>query len=181
MRKVSRYTWIIAALVLITGTALITFSFLGNAALKDIPTRELGRGEFQITAIESGEIQAAGGELIMSPRIGGRLKIIYLWPEGEQVDVGDLVLQFDTSDFESEMMDDEGELEQANADFARSQAQQEQRLADLETQIEQQEVQFELAKLNLQSAKLGSPIDHETTKIELEKARRGQAEIQSMM
>ena len=80
---------------------LLVLSVLGyRDGLSDFPTYEVKRGPLVVTATESGEIQAESGDLIMSPRIGGRLKIIRLWPEGKMVDVGDLVLQFDPAEFE---------------------------------------------------------------------------------
>ena len=94
-----------------------------HSAPTDLPTVEVTRGEFRITHYESGEIKAASGEVVSSPRIGGRLKIVHLWPEGAKVDIGDLILQFDPAEFEREMLDREGRLEQATSNFAKTQAQ----------------------------------------------------------
>ena len=87
-----------------------------QGAPPDLPTAEVVRGDFAVTHVEGGEVRAASGGVVASPRIGGRLKIIHLWPEGEQVDVGDLILQFDPAEFEREMLDREGQLEQAHSE-----------------------------------------------------------------
>ena len=76
-----------------------------QSAPPDLRNAIVTRGEFRVTHYESGEIKAAGGEIVSSPRIGGRLKIVHLWPEGETVDVGDLILQFDPAEFERKMLD----------------------------------------------------------------------------
>ena len=91
-----------------------------QGAPPDLPTAEVVRGDFAVTHVEGGEVRAASGEVVMSPRIGGRLKIVHLWPEGEQVDVGDLILQFDPAEFEREMLDREGQLERAHSDFVKA-------------------------------------------------------------
>lgn len=145
----------------------------------DLPTLEVQPGGFLVTVIQSGEVQAVRGDVIVSPRIGGSLKIIYLFPEGEMVDVGDLVLQFDPAEFEKEMLDREGQLEEAVADHARAQAQREQTLADLKRQIQQQQAQYELAVLNLQRQRLGSRIDSSQAAIQLEKAQRALADARA--
>lgn len=143
-----------------------------QSAPPDLPTTKVTRGEFLVTHYESGEIKAAGGEVVSSPRIGGRLKIIHLWPEGAKVEIGDLILQFDPGEFEREMLDREGRLEQANSDFAKAQAQRGQRLADIKREIQQQQAQYELAKLNQQRHEFASKIDRERGLINLEKAVR---------
>ena len=143
-----------------------------GSAPPDLPTAEVVRGDFAVTHFEGGEVRAASGEIITSPRIGGRLKIVHLWPEGEQVDVGDLILQFDPAEFEREMLDREGRLEQAHSDFAKAKAEHEQSLADIKRQIQQRQAELQLATLNRQRQQFASSIDQEQGHINLQKARR---------
>ncbi len=143
-----------------------------NNVRGELPTYKVTRGEFHVTQVESGEIQAASGEVIMSPRIGGSLKILYLYPEGQQVDIGDLILQFDASDFEKEMMDREGQLESAIMDYQKTKVESELKTADLQRAIEQQQAELQLAQLNLDRTRLESPIEQEQARIQLDKARR---------
>jgi len=138
----------------------------------DLPTATVVRGEFLVNHFEGGEIQASSGEVVMSPRIGGSLKIIHLWPEGTKVEVGDLILQFDPAEFEREMLDREGQLEQAQSDYAKSQAERSLRLATIKRTIEQQGARRQLAELNQERQKFASVIDQEQSNINLEKAIR---------
>lgn len=147
-----------------------------QGASPDLPTAEVVRGDFAVTHFEAGEVAAASGEVVMSPRIGGRLKIIHLWPEGEQVDVGDLILQFDPADFEREMLDREGRLEQAQSDFAKAKAWHGQRLADIKRTIQQRRADLQLAAINQERQQFASIIDQEQGRINLAKARRAMAE-----
>ena len=170
-----RITWLIALPILLGGTALIASVFKGPALKTDFPTHKLERGTFHVTMAESGEIKAAGGETVMSPRIGGRLKIVHLWPEGEQVQIGDLIIQFDPAEFEREMLDEEGEFEKQRAQSAKLKAQSEQRLKELAIDIREREESVKLQKLNLEMAEFSSPIDLETNKIQYVKAERSLA------
>jgi len=169
---ISRNPWLLA----VAFPLCVALLFSCETVPEDFPTQTLERGDFFITQIESGEIRAAGGDVIISPRIRGRLKIVYLFPEGENVQVGDLVLQFDPAEFEQEMLDDEGQLEQAMADYEKAKAQREQTLADLKRNIEQREAEFQLAKIALQRAELSSEIEREEARIRMEKAERSLVE-----
>ena len=170
-----RIVGLIAILISAAGTALVASAFKGPALATDFPTQQLTRGDFHVTMAESGELKAAGGEVIMSPRIGGRLKIIHLWPEGEQVEVGDLIIQFDPAEFEREMLDDEGELEKQQAQYAKIKAERERSLKELAIGIKEQKENLKLQKLNLEMAEFGKPIDLETSKIQYAKAERSLA------
>ena len=147
-----------------------------GGAPPDLPTAEVVRGDFAVTHFEGGEVRAASGEVVASPRIGGRLKIVHLWPEGEQVDVGDLILQFDPAEFEREMLDREGQLEQAHSDFVKAKAEREQRLADIKRKIQQRQAELKLAVLNQERQQFASTIDQEQGRINLAKARRATAQ-----
>ena len=147
-----------------------------GGAPPDLPTAEVVRGDFAVTHFEGGEVRAASGEVVASPRIGGRLKIVHLWPEGEQVDVGDLILQFDPAEFERDMLDREGQLEQAHSDFAKAKAEREQRLADIKRKIQQRQAELKLVALNQERQQFASTIDQEQGRINLAKARRATAQ-----
>jgi len=83
----------LAALIL---AALLVGNLIwGGAADNAISTHTVARGEFRVSHFESGEVWATKNERIDSPRVGGRLMIVHMWPEGERVEVGDLIPQYD--------------------------------------------------------------------------------------
>lgn len=96
-------SWPLAA-----GVAL-GFYFRGEGPSDERGTLKLAKGEFLVTEVENGQVQAIRGDVVMSPAIGGELKIIHLWLEGARVDVGNLVIQFGPTEFEREMLDEEGQ------------------------------------------------------------------------
>jgi len=163
--------WAGAGALLLAGIA-IALNTLGGPDLDDIPTHEVKRAPFNIVLFENGEVMAARGEKVGTPQIGGQLKITKLWPEGEKVEVGSLLLQFDQTQFEKGVRDAEGELEKVRADLEKGVVSHAQQLSDLEANIARQEAGMELARLRLKQAEYGTLNDQEETKIGLEQARR---------
>jgi multidrug resistance efflux pump len=157
--------------VLVVIALIIGVSLLGGITADNIPTYTVKRGEFHITMTESGEIRAARGEKVIAPRVHGSLKIVHLWPEGEKVDVGDLIIQFDREDYAKAVTDAEGELGKAKADFIKAKATQEQRIAELESQIEDKEAALRLAEINLQKSQYGSRVQIEQAEMEQKRAQ----------
>jgi len=156
---------------------LLACSILACSELPpDIETHRVERGEFVVTHFEGGEVRAAHGEVIMSPRISGRLKITDLAPEGDHVEIGDLIIQFDPAEFEDDMRNREGRLFEAQSNFEKAKAQRNQRLADIKRKIEQQEATFRLAELNMERQRFASPIDQEQSRIAMEKSQRAVSE-----
>lgn len=160
-----------AAAVLLAGIA-IALSTLTGPDLAGIPTHQVTKAPFNVVLFENGEVQAAQGEKVVTPRVRGQLKIVDLWPEGAHVEAGDLILQFEKSEFEKELRDAEGEMAKDEADLSRNDATQAQQLEDLKTSIAQQEAALELAQLKLKQSEYGTPNDKEEAKIRLDQTRR---------
>jgi multidrug resistance efflux pump len=137
-----------------------------------IPTYQVARGQFQVTLVENGELQAGRAEKIAAPEVDGELKIVHLGPEGARVEVGELILQFDKTQFERDLKNVEGELEKARADLVRTQADHTQQLDDLRTTVSQQEAGLELSQLKLKQAEYGTPLEKEQAQINLAQAKR---------
>ena len=153
------------------------YQWWGSAsATTKIPSCTVTRGEFRVTHFEAGEIRAVRGVKILSPRVHGQLQIVHLWSEGERVDVGDVVLQFDTAEFEKWVKDEASQLEKVRADLRKALAEQKQRIIELQLAVEQAQASLELAKINLKRAELAPPIDREQSEISLKQAERAVVE-----
>jgi HlyD family secretion protein len=152
---------------------LLAYTLISCSELPlNIETYTVERGDFVVKHFEGGEVRAAHGEVIMSPRISGRLKITDLAPEGGHVEIGDLIIQFDPAEFEDDMRDREGRLFEAQSNFEKAKAQRNQRLSDIKRKIELQEATFRLAELNIERQRFASPIDQEQSRIAMEKGQR---------
>ena len=163
----------------VTVAAVLAIARLpGETGRSDLATILVERSDFLIAHFEAGEIRAAKDEKVISPRVHAQLKIIHLWPEGERVAVGDLILQFDRAEFADMVKDEASELEKARADLEQGLANQEQKRAELEMGIEQKRASVELAKINLQKAEYTSALEKEERQLILEQAERAVKQAQ---
>ena len=134
------------------------------------------RRELRVSHFEAGEIRAARAEQVTAPRVRGELKIVHLWPEGERVEVGGLILQFDRAETAKRVKDEAGSLERVQADLDKAIAEQERRYTDLAIQVEQRQASLELARIQVQKAEYASPVEQEQRQIRLEQAERALTE-----
>ena len=130
------------------------------------------QGEFIISLnLKGGELEAVKAENIVAPRVRGELKITHLFPEGEQVDVGDLLVQFEPTEFQKRLADDEQQLEQARAELEKTQATQKADIAGLEAAIENEEANLRLAELQVERMAFEATVEKERAQIEARKAK----------
>ena len=130
------------------------------------------QGEFIISLnLKGGELEAVKAENIVAPRVRGELKITHLFPEGEQVDVGDLLVQFEPTEFQKRLADDEQQLEQARAELEKTQATQKANIAGLEAAIENEEANLRLAELQVERMAFEATVEKERAQIEARKAK----------
>ena len=181
MASLPRITGMLAAGAAVVVLLVAGNTILGGSALGDIPTHTVATSSFRVSHFEAGEVWAINNERIDAPRVDGRLTITHLWPEGERVEVGDLILEFDRSEYEIELMSRKERLEQANMNMASAMADQRQKVADLGMQIEQREAALELARISLQKAEYGSPVDQERRTIGLHQAERSLAQARESL
>lgn len=138
----------------------------------DLVTYPVEQGEFVISLhLKGGELEAVEAENIVAPRVRGELKITHLFPEGEKVDVGDLLVQFEPSEFQKRLADDEQQLEQARAELEKTQATQKAEIAGLEASIENEEANLRLAELQVERMAFEATVEKERAQIEARKAK----------
>ena len=138
------------------------------AAVASFPVQQ---GEFVISLhLKDGELEAIKSEQITSPRVRGQLKITHLFPEGEVVEVGDLVIEFDRVEFEKEVTEKEHELEAARAELGKTLANQGVEMARQEADIENKENSLRLAELQMEKMKFESFVDREEAKLKARQA-----------
>ena len=168
----SRRRLALALALLVFVLVLVAHSMWGRAAIEAVSTHTIARGQFRVSHFESGEVWATRNERITSPRVGGRLTIVHMWPEGERVEVGDLILQYDRGEFEVRLKEREEHLQQAKVDLESALADQRQKVSELEMQIEHRTAAIELSRIHIRKGKYASPIEQETRLIHLKQAER---------
>lgn len=182
-RDISKTRWgALSALGLLVLVALAAARVLLTSSSSALTaTFAVERRELRVSHFEAGEIRAARAEQVTAPRVRGELKIVYLWPEGERVEVDGLVLQFDRAEAAKRVKDEAGNLEQAQADMTKALTEQERRYADLEMQVEQRKAALELARIQVQKAEYASPVEQEQRQIRLEQAERALTEARETL
>ena len=160
-----------AGLVLVVAAGVAASRLLlkeQSAAVASFPVQH---GEFVISLnLKDGELEAIKSEQITSPRVRGQLKITHLFPEGEVVEVGDLVIEFDRVEFEKEVTEKEHELEAARAELGKTLANQGVEMARQEADIENKENSLRLAELQMEKMKFESFVDREEAKLKTRQA-----------
>lgn len=171
----SRQWWIagLCAVAVVAG-AVVALRHKPGAAASSVASYPVQQGEFVISlALKGGELEAVKAENIVAPRVRGQLKIVELFPEGEQVAVGDLLVQFEQTDFQKRVMDAEQQVEVARADLEKTQATQKVEIAKLEADIKNQEANLRLAELTVERMAFEAIIQKEEAQIEAHKAELG--------
>ena len=173
MTQIKRRWWIVALLLVLvlSGAYLGTYS-MHNEAESSIPTYSVQQGEFVIELkLKGGELEAVEAENVVAPRVRGQLKIVELFPEGEQVAVGDLLVQFEQTDFQKRVMDADQQVESSKADLEKTQATQKAEIAKLEADIANEEANLRLAELTVERMVFEATVQKEEAEIEAHKAK----------
>jgi len=165
--------WLLLGLV---GVVLIGLFFASRKVVdkgsSSVPTFTVQQGEFVISlTLKGGELEAVKAENVVAPRVRGQLKIVELFPEGEQAEIGDLLIQFEETEFKKRLTDDEQSLESAQADMEKTQATQKADLSRLEGAIEDQEANLRLAELREERMVFEATVAKEEAQIESRRAK----------
>lgn len=136
-----------------------------------IASFEARRGDFVISLVaKKGELDAAQADQVVAPRVRGELKIVTLWPEGEKVEVGDVIVQFDQSEFQKRVTDAEEQLEVAEAELEKMLANQSAQIARLKADIEDKGASFRLSELDLEKMQYEAQVRIEEGKLNVKRA-----------
>lgn len=173
MTQIKRRWWILSLLlVLVLGGAYLGKHLMHEEAESSIPTYPVQQGEFIIALkLKGGELESVEAENVVAPRVRGQLKIVELFPEGEQATVGDLLVQFEQTDFQKRVMDDEQEVESAKADLEKTLATHKAEIAKLEADIANEEANLRLAELKVERMVFEATVQKEEAEIEAHKAK----------
>lgn len=130
------------------------------------------QGEFVIgLTLKNGELEAAKAEQMNAPRVRGQLKITELFPEGEIVEVGNLVIEFDSAEFEKRVTESEQALEAAKAEREKTMANQRVEIARLESDIENRDAELRLSELQVEKMEFESMVEREESKLKAKQAQ----------
>jgi HlyD family secretion protein len=117
---------------------------VGQNGADAMPFFKVRKGPLTINVTESGTIQARE-QVILKNEVEGRTSIIYLIEEGARVKTGDLLVELDASSFQDALIQQQIQVQNAEADFVQARE-------ILEVTRSQAESDVSRAKLDLQFA-----------------------------
>jgi RND family efflux transporter MFP subunit len=167
--SIFRNSKIITGLVVLLILIIIVLSFSFPSSVSGIPVYKVKKDNFLVSITVSGEIRAKNSISIVTPRVKGSIKLVYLVPEGTYVNAGDTVVKFDPTEAIGNLKDAEAKLEIALSDKAKLIADQRSQLTTSESQLKEAELSFELSKLNLEQMKFEAQIKQREAKLNHEK------------
>ena len=167
-----KWVWIaVGSIILVVIAAGGLLSLLAPEESAAVASFPVGQGEFVISLkLKDGELEAVERVEIHAPRVRGQLKITELFPEGDRVEVGDLLIEFEKSEFEKRVTEARQELEAAKAERVQKLATQRVEIARLEADIENREAEMRLAELQVEKMEFESFIEKEEAKLKAKQA-----------
>lgn len=145
----------------------------------DVPTTTVRRGRVTITVPARGELQGGRSESLIVPMAGSpELAIVYLPESGAQVEPGDVVVEFDTTQQEFDLREAEADLLEAEQQVLRAEAEARAKLEEARYQVLSTEAEVNLAELEMRTNELLATIRQRENEIALERARNRHRQAQ---
>ncbi len=174
-----RTIWAVAILLLAAAGAAILVALPKLPESGQItPTAKVVKGPLKLTVHAIGELRAGRTMTLVTPSVGGTLRIIRMAQTGTPVHSGDVVMEFDPAD-------QQYQLEQATTDLAEAEQAIVKMKADVAVQAAQDQVALLTARFDVRRAELDSlgseftsAIQAEKNGLSLEEAKRRLAQLE---
>jgi HlyD family secretion protein len=172
-----RRPWILFA----AGAAVLVFGAFGAVRMArsapNVPTVEVKLTEFVDRIQVRSEVKALKSIVLAAPAGAGDLLIVKLAKSGAQVQPGEIVAQFDSTQLKRQQEQRLTDVKTAEAEIERTRAQQRITEEQLQTDAEKAAYDVERAKLELSKAEILSKIEGEKARISLANAEQRVLEI----
>jgi HlyD family secretion protein len=171
---------VLAATVLVALGAALAMAVprLPDRGGATVPTARVVQGPLKVTVHANGELRAGRTVTLVTPPVGGMLRIVDMLPTGTMVTAGDVVMEFDPADqiyaleqAKSEMAEAEQGIAKMKADAAVQRAQDEEALLNARFDVRR-------AELDATRNEFISVVDARKNDLSLEEARRRLAQLE---
>jgi multidrug efflux pump subunit AcrA (membrane-fusion protein) len=174
-RRLGRVIAVVAVLVL--GTAIAIAVPRLPERTTTTPTARVTRGPLKLTVHATGDLRAGRTMTLVTPPVGGMLRIVTMVPTGGAVKAGDIVMEFDPADQQYQLEQAKSELAEADQSIVKMKA-------DAAVQAAQDEEALLTARFDVRRAELDamgnefiSGIDAKKNVLSLEEAKRRLAQL----
>jgi multidrug efflux pump subunit AcrA (membrane-fusion protein) len=127
-----------------------------------VPTARVVRGPVKVTVHAPGELRAGRTVTLVSPPVGGTLRIVRMRPTGSPVTAGEVVVEFDPADHEYELEQAQSQVAEADQEIVKMKA-------DAEVQKAQDEVALLTARFDVRRAELDASGNEFIAEVEAQK------------
>ena len=180
LRKDSRWpSWVLIA------SAALVLSCQSQTDVQ-VETYAVKRGEFVNSVTVSGELEAISSKVVTAPPISwhfGNLKVAEIVEDGEQVEKGDFLIQFDPGEVEKSVVDAQAELEMAEAELRKGEANRKSENETMDIDLEIAGLNHQIAEMTLQQATFKAAIDRQKIEFDLENSainlQKAQVELEN--
>jgi len=168
----------LAVIAIVAAVAAAAVAVPGLPARRDpVPTARVTKGPLKLTVHAAGELRAGRTVTMVTPPVGGMLRIVTLVQTGMSVKSGDVVVEFDPGD-------QQYALEQAQSELAEAEQSIVKMRADAAVQTAQDEVAMLTARFDVRRGELDTTanefigaLEAQKNVLSLEEARRRLAQL----
>lgn len=176
-RRVAVGALVVAAVAVFAGGRAL----LSGAPEDDGSTVEVTRGTYSDIVEIRGQVQPVRSTYVTAPFNAGELQILKIVRNGDAVQAGDIVAEFDAVNLRRTIQEKQGELRSAQAELEQNGAQSRITLEERRGAVAKAEFDVTRAELALGEIGLVSEIDAERNRLALADARQRLAEAQAAL
>lgn len=166
------------AVVIVLGTALAMALPSLPERTAAVPTARVTKSPLKLTVHATGELRAGRTVTLVTPPVGGMLRIVKMVPTGERVKAGDLVMEFDPADQIYALEQARSEMAEAEQNIVKMQADRAVQLAQDEEALLTARFDVRRAELDAKGNEFISAIDARKNELSLEEAERRLAQLE---
>ncbi len=154
-------------------TALIVIAMLAGCfggGSGEIPTSTAKQGPFDVTLAIPGELKAEKSVTISAPDLDGSVKVIWIIEEGEKVQEGDRLVEFDRNELQQALEKATDDHEVARIKIEQGRAKMAIKLADLENEVVSAKLSLERAQMRVTDSETVPKVERESAKIDVQES-----------
>ena len=171
MKTLIRWMVTIVILGAIGGGAFWLYRANKVEAKADLPVAAARRGEFQVIVRCRGELVSTRSAQLIAPVNVPGMVIAWLAPPNSEVKAGEVVVRFDSSSVQQQLLEKEAALDQAQASLNQAIAQAKMNAEQDKIDLTSAQVEVERAKLEVSKQEIVSRLQGEESKIDLDIAQ----------
>jgi RND family efflux transporter MFP subunit len=173
-----KWTWRILGFGVLVLVLVVVF-WGQEGVTSEVASAEVQHGTFVIDVVTRGEVAAVDSRGVSRPRGRSiRGQIVSMAPEGSEVNAGEFLVQFDTSEIDRTIEERRNELLNAQVELESKRAELASRSAELTSALKRQEYSYEQQQIRFRRMEYEAEVRRRVEELELKKSELSLAEAQ---